>query len=115
VSVIDSRVINIDELKLEHFEKGDKFECDAVRVGPLLGAKELVIRTMSCRRANARAFPQPSRRGGDVLHRQKGQYAPLRQRDTQDPRGRLRLLPDRRPGNAHQMSTIRTPYSRMSP
>ena len=41
MSVIDSRVINIDELKLEHFAKGDKFECDAVRVGPLLGAKDL--------------------------------------------------------------------------
>ena len=41
MSVIDSRVVNIDELKLEHFAKGDKFECDAVRVGPLLGAKDL--------------------------------------------------------------------------
>ena len=39
--VIDSRVINIDELKLEHFAKGDKFECDAVRIGPLIGAKDL--------------------------------------------------------------------------
>src|SRR5437763_14522727 len=41
MSAIDSRVINIDELKLEHFEKGDKFESNAVRIGPLLGAKEL--------------------------------------------------------------------------
>ena len=39
--VIDTKVVNIDELKLEHFEKGDKFESDAVRIGPLLGAKEL--------------------------------------------------------------------------
>jgi len=38
---IDSRVVNIDELKLEHFERGDKFACDAVRIGPLLGAKDL--------------------------------------------------------------------------
>ena len=38
MSVIDSRVINIDQLQLEHFAKGDKFECDAVRIGPLLGA-----------------------------------------------------------------------------
>jgi uncharacterized cupin superfamily protein len=38
---IDSKVINIDELKLEHFAKGDKFECSAVRIGPLLGAKDL--------------------------------------------------------------------------
>jgi uncharacterized cupin superfamily protein len=39
--LIDQRVINIDQLELEHFEKGDKFACDAVRIGPLLGAKEL--------------------------------------------------------------------------
>ena len=41
MSVIATKVINIDELKLERFEKGDKFACDAVRIGPLLGAKEL--------------------------------------------------------------------------
>jgi len=41
VRVIDARVINIDGLTLEHFEKGDKFETDAVRIGPLLGAKDL--------------------------------------------------------------------------
>ena len=35
---IDSRVVNLDELDLEHFEKGDKFKCDAVRIGPLIGA-----------------------------------------------------------------------------
>lgn len=39
--VIDSKVVNLGELKLEHFEQGSQFECDAVRVGPLLGAKEL--------------------------------------------------------------------------
>src|SRR5205823_4611287 len=41
VSIIDSRVINIDQLKLERFSKGDRFESDAVRIGPLLGAKDL--------------------------------------------------------------------------
>ncbi|MBI3716872.1 MAG: cupin domain-containing protein [Betaproteobacteria bacterium] len=41
MSAIQSRVLNIDELKLEHFENGDKFACDAVRIGPLLGAKDL--------------------------------------------------------------------------
>jgi len=42
VSVIDSRVVNIDELALEHFSAvGGKFESDAVRVGPLVGAKDL--------------------------------------------------------------------------
>jgi uncharacterized cupin superfamily protein len=41
MSVIASRVINIDQLKLEHFAKGEQFGSDAVRVGPLLGAKDL--------------------------------------------------------------------------
>lgn len=39
--VIDSRVVNIDDLKLEHFAKGDNYECNAVRIGPLLGATSL--------------------------------------------------------------------------
>lgn len=41
MTVIDSRVINLEELKLEHFEHGDTFACDAVRIGPLLGARDL--------------------------------------------------------------------------
>ena len=41
MSVINARVVNIDELKLEHFAKGDKFECNSLRIGPLLGAKDL--------------------------------------------------------------------------
>ena len=41
MSVIDSRVVNIDELKLEHFAKGDKFESRSARIGPPLGAKDL--------------------------------------------------------------------------
>ena len=28
-------------MKLEHFSKGDEYQCDAVRIGPLLGAKDL--------------------------------------------------------------------------
>jgi uncharacterized cupin superfamily protein len=40
--VIDARVVNIDELRLERFSAvGGKFESDAVRVGPLVGAKDL--------------------------------------------------------------------------
>jgi uncharacterized cupin superfamily protein len=41
MSAIDDRVVNIDQLKLESFEEGEKFACAAVRVGPLLGAKDL--------------------------------------------------------------------------
>jgi uncharacterized cupin superfamily protein len=40
-SAVASRVVNVDELKLEHFEKGEKFGCEGVRVGPLVGAKDL--------------------------------------------------------------------------
>ena len=39
--VVDSKVVNIDELKLEHFQKGEQYESDAVRIGPLLGATDL--------------------------------------------------------------------------
>ena len=39
--VIDSKVVNIDQLNLEHFAKGDKFESRAARLGPLLGARDL--------------------------------------------------------------------------
>ena len=39
---IDARVVNVDELKLEHYSAvGGRFESDAVRVGPLVGAKDL--------------------------------------------------------------------------
>lgn len=38
---VNDRVINIDQLKLEHFRKGDKFESRAARIGPLVGAKSL--------------------------------------------------------------------------
>ncbi len=41
MSAIAHRVVNIDEVKLEHFAKGEKFECNAVRIGPLLGARDL--------------------------------------------------------------------------
>ena len=41
MSVIDTKVVNVDELKLEHFAKGDTFASASVRIGPLLGAKDL--------------------------------------------------------------------------
>lgn len=41
MGVIDSRVVNIDQVELQHFAKGEQFECNAVRIGPLLGAKDL--------------------------------------------------------------------------
>ena len=38
--LIDWRVFNLDELELEHGSKGDKFEWNAVRIGPRLGARD---------------------------------------------------------------------------
>lgn len=38
---IDTRVVNLDELELEHFEKGAKFASDFARIGPRLGARDL--------------------------------------------------------------------------
>jgi uncharacterized cupin superfamily protein len=39
--VIAQRVVNIDELKLEAFEHGAQYASQGVRVGPLLGARDL--------------------------------------------------------------------------
>jgi uncharacterized cupin superfamily protein len=41
MGVIDSRVLNIEDLKLEHSTNGNSFECRSARIGPLLGAKDL--------------------------------------------------------------------------
>jgi uncharacterized cupin superfamily protein len=38
---IDARVVNLDQLALEHFAKGEQFASESVRIGPLLGAKDL--------------------------------------------------------------------------
>jgi len=34
VGVIEARVLNLDELALEHGAKGDKFEWNSARIGP---------------------------------------------------------------------------------
>ena len=41
MGVIDSKVVNVGELKLEPFSKGDMYASASVRIGPLLGAKDL--------------------------------------------------------------------------
>ena len=41
MSIVDTKVINIDALKLEHFSKGAGFESRSARIGPLLGAKQI--------------------------------------------------------------------------
>ena len=39
--VIDQRVVNLDELELEHFAKGEAYRSDCARIGPLVGARDL--------------------------------------------------------------------------
>ena len=39
--MIEKRVVNLDELELESFEKGSKFASRFKRIGPLVGAKDL--------------------------------------------------------------------------
>jgi uncharacterized cupin superfamily protein len=41
MGVIDSRVVNLSELTLEHFTHGDTFESRSVRIGPQVGARDL--------------------------------------------------------------------------
>jgi uncharacterized cupin superfamily protein len=41
MKLIDQRVVNVDELSLEHGTQGDKFEWRSARIGPQLGAKDL--------------------------------------------------------------------------
>lgn len=41
MSAIAGKVVNLDELELERFDKGGSFACDSVRVGALLGARDL--------------------------------------------------------------------------
>ena len=41
MSVIDNRVVNIHDVKLESFSKGTRYRSDCARLGPLVGAKDL--------------------------------------------------------------------------
>ena len=41
MSVVGERVVNADELQLEHGAHGDRFEWRSARIGPRLGAKDL--------------------------------------------------------------------------
>jgi len=41
MSTIDTKVVNIHDLKLESFEKGSIYASNCARIGPLLGAKDL--------------------------------------------------------------------------
>ena len=100
MSVIDSRVVNIDELKLEHFAKGDKFESRSVRIGPPLGAKDLGY-SYDVVPPGKRSCPFHSHRGEEEMFFIVKGTGTLRygERDAEDPRRRRHLLPRRRSGN----------------
>ena len=66
MSVIESRVVNVDELKLEHFVKGDKFESAFARIGPLIGAKDLGY-SYDVVPAGKRSCPFHSHRGEEEM------------------------------------------------
>jgi uncharacterized cupin superfamily protein len=66
MSTIDKRVINIDELKLEHFEKGETFGSEGLRIGPLLGAKDLGY-SYDVVPPGKRACPYHSHRGEEEM------------------------------------------------
>lgn len=39
--IIDSKVVNLEDLSLEHFSRGALFESRSARIGPALGARDL--------------------------------------------------------------------------
>lgn len=41
MGVIDSRVVHLEDLELEHFSQGERFESRSARIGPRLGARDL--------------------------------------------------------------------------
>ncbi|MGH8801217.1 MAG: cupin domain-containing protein [Casimicrobiaceae bacterium] len=63
---IDSKVVNVDQLTLEHFAKGDRFESNAVRIGPLLGARGLGY-SYDVVPAGKRSCPFHSHRGEEEM------------------------------------------------
>ncbi len=66
MTTIDSRVLNIEELKLEHFKKGKQFESSSARIGPLLGARDLGY-SYDVVPAGKRSCPFHSHRGEEEM------------------------------------------------
>ena len=102
MTIIDSRVLNIEELKLEHFKKGEQFESSSARIGALLGAKDLGY-SYDVVPAGKRSCPFHSHRGEEEMAftATPGQrHAALRRWSPRKIRcGRCDLLSNRRPGN----------------
>ena len=66
MSVIDARVVNLADLKLEHFSKGADFESRSARIGPTLGAKDLGY-SYDVVPPGKRACPYHSHRGEEEM------------------------------------------------
>jgi uncharacterized cupin superfamily protein len=64
--VIDSRVVNLEELELERFEKGTAFACEGARIGPRVGARDLGY-SYDVVRPGKRACPFHSHRGQEEM------------------------------------------------
>src|SRR5271163_4630868 len=66
MGTIESRVLNVEDLKLEHFKKGDQYESHCARLGSQLGAKELGY-SYDVVPAGKRSCPFHSHRGEEEM------------------------------------------------
>jgi uncharacterized cupin superfamily protein len=102
-SVIDRRVVNLDELELENFEKGDKFAASSARIGPLIGAKDLGY-SYDVVPPGKRSCPSTATaREEEMFFIVRARARCATARNAQDPRRRRDLLSRRRPETAHQI------------
>ena len=116
MSVIDSKVVNIDDLKLDHFAKGDKFEASSVRIGPLLGAKDLGY-SYDIVPPGKRSCPFHSHRGEEeMFFIVKGQGTLRYGNETRKIRaGDVYVAPSAARKRRTRSSTTRSPTSRTCP
>ena len=61
-------VVNLDELKLEDFVKGDKYASHCARIGPMVGARQLGY-SYDVVPAGKRACPFHSHRSQEEIYR----------------------------------------------
>jgi len=66
MGVIDRRVVNLEDLKLEHSSHGRDFESRSTRIGPALGAKQLGY-SYDVVPAGKRSCPFHSHRGEEEM------------------------------------------------
>ena len=99
--MIDKRVVNIDELELEHFEKGDEVRAATARASArCVGAKDLGY-SYDVVPPGKRSCPFHSHRAEEEMFFIVKGAGTLRygNETAQGARRRLHLLPDGRPGH----------------